>query len=236
MLYEANWKDVKDMYNYAKDNNIKLLSEYPSTFWSDYVTNYQQYDKQFMRMYRSYRYYIQDAYVETNDVAEITTDFANAVYMYLAMNDKRFSELYKIKVLDDSEVSILNGYKIVETMDGTKAYNGTFVDGTRSDSNTENVGSKTDTTTQQIEGFNSASFSDSNRDSIVYGQQQNSNSFIKGGQTNTDNHSEDNDYVLTKEGTVDNPYENIRKFQAVWTNFEFMTYIFKQICAEYLLA
>lgn len=232
----AEWSNVEDMYKYAKQNSLELLSDYSADFWSDYVTNYQDYDKQFMRMYRSYRYYMQNPYDKDNEtVADITEDFIDAVKMHLKMNDKKYSELYKINVLADSEISPLNDYEMTEIMDRTKVYEGTFVDGSRSDSNSETIGSRNDNITYQIEGFNSSTFSDSNKTINALGQQLNSGSFIKGGQENTDDHSEDDDYTLTRTGNNTNPYENIKKFKSVWDNYDFMNYIFKNICADLLL-
>lgn len=232
----AEWSNVEDMYKYAKQNSLELLSDYSADFWSDYVTNYQDYDKQFMRMYRSYRYYMQNPYDKDNEtVADITEDFIDAVKMHLKMNDKKYSELYKINVLADSEISPLNDYEMTEIMDRTKVYEGTFVDGSRSDSNSETVGSRNDNITYQIEGFNSSTFSDSNKTINALGQQLNSGSFIKGGQENTDDHSEDDDYTLTRTGNNTNPYENVKKFKSVWDNYDFMNYIFKNICTDLLL-
>lgn len=220
----AEWSNVEDMYKYAKQNSLELLSDYSATFWSDYLTNHEDYDKQFMRMYRSYRYYMQNPYDKDNEtLADITEDFIEAVYMHLKMNDKKYSELYRLNVLNDADISPLDGYSMTEVMDRT------MVNGAREDSNDETLGTRTDTVTSQIEGFNSSDFDDSNRTTNVYGQQLNGNTFNKGEQENTD------DYTLTKTGSVNNPYENLNKFKSAWTNYEFMQYIFKNICAELLL-
>lgn len=220
----AEWSNVEDMYKYAKQNSLELLSDYPADFWLDYISNHEDYDKQFMRMYRSYRYYMQNPYDKDNEtIADITDDFIEAVYMHLKMNNKKYTELYKINVLNDSTISPLDDYSMTEIMDRT------IVNGAREDSNDETLGTKTDTITSQIEGFNSSDFDDSNRTTNVYGQQLNGNTFNKGEQENTD------DYTLTKKGSMNNPYENINKFKSVWTNYDFMNYIFKNICADLLL-
>lgn len=231
----VEWCDVKDMYSYSKENSLNLLSDYSSTFWNEYLNNHARYDKMFMRMFKSYRYYMQNPYDKDNEtVAEITEDFIDAVYTHLKMNDKKYNELYKMNVLN-IDMSPTNNYKITETMDGTKVYEGTYVDGNRSDSGSTNYGSRNDVTTNQIEGFNSLEFSDSDKTSTAYGSHTDSNTFIKGSQENTDNHSEDNDYVLIKEGYTTDPYETLKKFKSIWSEFEFMNYIFKEICADLLL-
>jgi len=257
---EALWRNVDDMYKYAKDNNLYLLSNFNADFWNDYVANHTDYDRMFRNMFKSYRYYDQDAYSlddSANGVDEVTDNFIFSVKMYLMANEKRFNELYRIKVLDTSTISVTNDYKIVETMDGTKTYDGTVTEGLRSDTKTTSIGArsdsqnstigaKEDSTTNQKEGFNSSDFSDDNKSVNNYGTQQNSltnnigaqsnsETLNKGQQVDLDNHTEDNDYTLTKEGSLGNPYDNITKFQKVWNNFEFITYIFKQIGEELLL-
>lgn len=232
----AEWSNVEDMYKYAKQNSLALLSDYSADFWTDYVANSTKYDKQFMRMYKSYRYYMQNPYDKDNEtLADITEDFIDAVYMHLKMNDKKYSEIYRMNVLNDSTLSPLNDYNITETMDGTKMFAGTFTDGQRSDSSSDTLGSRTDTVVDEIEGFNSTGFDNSDRTTNTSGQQINSGSRTKGSQTNTDNHVEDNDYTLTKTGHTQNPYDTLKKFKAVWSDFDFMNYIFKNICAELLL-
>ena len=256
---KANWHNVDEMYNYAKDNNLKLLSNYSSDFWADYLENSDTYDRAFRRMYKSYRYFEQEPYKEEedNEIETVTNDFIDAVYDYLLLNDKKYSELYKLKVLNIENLSPLDDYNMVETMDGTKAFQGTFVKGSRTDSESETLGSRQDSTSstlgsredntvRQKEGFNSNVFADDNKNINSYGQQlnsgsntigsqTNSSSFIKGGQSDTDNHSEDNDYTLSRKGSNTNPYSNIDKYTKAWSKYEFMTYIFKEICAELLL-
>ena len=46
-------KTIKELYTYSSANNIKLLSEYSSSFWSDYKSNYQRYDNIFERLFVS---------------------------------------------------------------------------------------------------------------------------------------------------------------------------------------
>lgn len=229
------WFDVKEMSAYAKENDLKLLSDFDGDFWSDYIENSSDYDRAFTRMYKSYRYYDQEPFSEESTISEVTNNFIDAVHDYLLMNEKRFSELYRIKVLDDEDISLLNDYNITEVMDRTKVYDGDYVYGQRSDSTSDTIGSRSDDVVNQKEGFNSSAFNDNSKRINTQGQQINSSSVTKGQQTDTDDHTEDDDYTLTKSGSVGNPYDNITKFQKVWTNFEFMQYIFRQICAELLL-
>lgn len=229
------WFDVKEMYNYAKDNNMKLLSEYEGNFWSDYLENSEKYDRAFARIYKSYRYYDQEPFNTLADVGEVTQNFIDAVNDFLLLNDKRFSELYRIKVLNDEDISLLSDYNTTETMDRTKVYDGDYVYGSRVDSTSDTIGARSDDVVNQKEGFNSSAFNDNNKRINNTGSQSNSGSSTKGQQTDTDDHTEDDDYTLTKTGSIGNPYENVKKFQAVWTNYQFMMYIFREICSDLLL-
>ena len=49
-------RTVDDMYNVSSKNNTKLLSEYGSDFWQNYIQNYVRYDKLFRRYYRQFDY------------------------------------------------------------------------------------------------------------------------------------------------------------------------------------
>ena len=86
-------KTVKDMYKYTSDNTLKLLSDYNADFWANYKTNYARYDKLFCRLYRSWFYFLQE---HDETIAQITTNFTADVYAHLLLNEKKYSELYRI--------------------------------------------------------------------------------------------------------------------------------------------
>ena len=237
MLCEINadWKAVKDMYNYSSSHETPLLSNYNGTFWAEYITNYDRYDKMFNRLYSSYRYYHQMPYTNDNEISSVTEDFTDAVYTFLAMNDKRFSELYRLKVLDTSTFNPLMDYNITDTHSETVTHEGSNTYGEREDSTTDTLGSRSDTSVEQIEGFNSVSFQDSNKTTDTIGTQENSSSLTKGEQQDSDEYQDEISKTITRTGNTENPYDNIIKFQKAWTDFDFMGYIFKEICKEFLL-
>ena len=47
-------KTINDLYKYAADNNLALLSEYDAEWWENYVTNSADYDTVFRRLYYSF--------------------------------------------------------------------------------------------------------------------------------------------------------------------------------------
>ena len=50
-------KTVNEMFDYARNNNLKLLSDFEANFWQEYVSNHSQYDALFRRMYFSFKYF-----------------------------------------------------------------------------------------------------------------------------------------------------------------------------------
>ena len=51
-------KTVNDMFNYAKQNNLKLLSEFEADFWQEYMQNSDKYDMLFRRSYFSFKFFL----------------------------------------------------------------------------------------------------------------------------------------------------------------------------------
>lgn len=131
---------VKQIYDYCKTHNIKMLSDYASTFWNEYKTNHARYDFLFMRLFKSFKYIETD--FETLDDA--VDDFINSVYAHLLVNDKKYSELYRINVLDDSTYSMLDNYNLTETMTKQDSNSTMLMLGEQTDTTSQSVGARTD--------------------------------------------------------------------------------------------
>lgn len=151
-------RTVDDMYNVSSKNNTKLLSEYGSDFWQNYIQNYVRYDKLFRRYYRQFRYFMQE---DDETIDEITTNFTEDVYNHLLINDKKYSELYRVNVVDDDEYHILGNYDIKETMERNNENTASDTLGSRNDITNYSQGQQDNVSKTAIEGFNSDSFSDS---------------------------------------------------------------------------
>lgn len=134
-------KTVEDMYNYCKANNVELLSNYNADFWADYRTNFGQYDFLFRRLFRSFVYFMQP---QSNNISELVDDFRLEVKTHLLVNDKKYSELYRINVLDDSTYSMLDNYNVTETLNRSTSENGTVNSGQRTDTSSNTSGAHTD--------------------------------------------------------------------------------------------
>ena len=105
--------EIKDIYKYQKEENAPMLSSYNGTFWGSYVSNYAYYDRIFKKKYASFFPYDQEG-----DVEDVAGDFSDDVKAWLMMNDKRYSELYRINtIVDDEKYSLTDNvyeHEIIE--------------------------------------------------------------------------------------------------------------------------
>ena len=250
-------KTVSEMYKYAKEEDSLLLSSFGAEnedyhFWDEYRSKHRKYDKLFNRMFNSFKYFMQE---DGETIAEITENFTDDVYAHLMVNAKKYEELYRVNVIDDSKYSILDNYNITETMDREEATEGSKTYGEREDTNAygqvisskeETKGSQTNILATDVAGFNSSAYADADKESNTYGERideseetinAHTDALTKGEQTDVDSGSKTEDYTLIRKGnigvrTITEVIEYHRNF---WNTYEFYTYIFKEICAELLL-
>lgn len=224
-------KTVNDMYEYAKANNTPLLSAFSSyadatnDFWHEYNLEYVRYDSAFALLYKNFRFFDQNVEDE-NDIEDVTTRFTKAVYNFLLMNDKKFSQLYKIEKYNSS-APLGTDYDITETKTANRTSE--YVSGQRSDSMTS--GARTDVQIEQTMAFNSSTFVDSGKVTDEKGVETDTS--IKGEQTDTEDRDET--HTIRTVGSKTDPSINIEKYIETWDSFSFYKYVFEQICKELLL-
>lgn len=141
--------DIKDIYTYNKEHTTPMLSTFVSVaggsvdFWKPYKDNYAYFDRVFMKKYRSWFPMDQDG-----DLEEIVAEFADDVKGWLMINDKRYSELYRMQTIpDDEKYSLTDNvseHEVIETEFGKEV---TFNKGLQeiTDSGTATFGAHTDT-------------------------------------------------------------------------------------------
>lgn len=137
MLYE-----IKDIYDYQKSINTPMLSDYPSDFWEAYRLNSARFDRIFMKKYRSW--FPMDQEGSLSDIAE---EFSGDVYAWLMVNDKRYSELFRINdITDDEKYSLTDNVYEHEIIDKDTSSSGSNVKGqeTITDSATNQYGAQSD--------------------------------------------------------------------------------------------
>lgn len=197
-LGTIDYVTVDDMYKFAQANNAPLLSSFNADFWEDYISNHTVYDKAFRRMYKSFHYFDQKPKIngiEDTDIEEVTNDFTDEVYAHLVMNRKRYSELYRIWTVSDSEYSITHGYLYNETHTESGTSEGTRVEGERIDATEKVKGTETDTRTDQY-GAHSNTKTDAKGQYTITGSsnegaQTTTSSNAKGARTDTENIEKD---------------------------------------------
>ena len=183
-------QEIKDIYNYRRDDNSPMLSTYEPSgldFWKPYRDNFAYYDRLFMKKYRSWFPMDQEG-----DIEKVSTDFAYDVKSWLMINDKRYSELYRMQIIpDDTKYSLTDNVYENETIGKTTSNSGTFTKGSeqitdsgsniygaQSDTETksrtygeqridndtaETIGATQKTTTNGTSAFNESGFSDTDR-------------------------------------------------------------------------
>ena len=227
-------KTVNDLYKYSKNANIPLLSNYNAIFWQEYTNNYARYDKLFNRTYLTFKYFMQDG---TETIEELTNDFTEAVYEHLLINNKKYEELYRIYILQDSEYSIVENYSVTETMDKDTTNNNTNTYGDRLDNTTSTQGEQTSNSTSKVSPYDSENFYNDGSASDTIGSRTDTVGFTKGSQTDTLDNTGTEKYTLTKKGNigVQTATDMIDKHDTYWNKYRFYTAIFENISKDLLL-
>lgn len=131
MIYE-----IKDIQSYCRENNVKMLSTYDSDFWKPYRDHNEYFDRLFMKKYRSWFPMDQEG-----DLSEVVTDFAYDVKSWLMINDKRYSELYRIQTIaDDDKYTLTDNVYESEVINESGEHSNEFNKGSQL---TSNSGSQT---------------------------------------------------------------------------------------------
>lgn len=162
MLYE-----IKDIYDYNKEENNEMLSSFVSSvdpehsFWEPYRDNYKKFDRMFMKKYRSWFPMDQEG-----TLADIAEGFSDDVENWLTINDKRYTELYRMQIIpDDEKYSLTDNVYEHEVIDRDTSSSGSNIKGS------ETI---TDTARNQY-----GQQSDSESKSLSRGQQSDSESISK---------------------------------------------------------
>ena len=140
-------KTVKEMYESAVLKDTALLSTYNGDFWNEYIVNHKEYDRLFMRMFKSFKYFLQDG---NESIDDVLTNFIEDVKLHLTVNSKKYSELYRTYIVTDDDYMLLDNYNVKETMNKQNSYEGSDVLGGRDDTTNNTIGAITTNTTSTI--------------------------------------------------------------------------------------
>jgi len=218
-------KTINDLYKFANDNDIKLLSEYNAEWWEDYVTHSDDYDLVFRRLYYSFIYFMQS---KDETTAEIVDNFVTDVQNILRVHSKEFEQLWRVHTLNKNAYGLTDNYDMTEEL--TK-YTGETL-GSRTDSTSLTTGAQISGTTSKVAPYDSGNFSNHNDVEVNSGARSDSTSATYGTQTNTGSEN----YTLTRKGNIGvmTSSDVIKKHIDLWESFNFYHYVFGVIARELL--
>ena len=228
-------KTVKELYQVTKLNEEPLLSDYSAEWWAEYVENYADFDAMFAKMFKTFVYYDQDSEDTVEDIQE---DFTQTVYRWLMMNDKKYTELYRIHVIpDDDSYNLAYNYDRHETYSGNNNVAGSSITGQRTDITYDNIGSQNSSNLDKVTGWDSGSENTRDSSNSSVGDRQDTHQFTKGQEQDTsrtqgtDAHTS---HIFGNIGvtTVD---DMLKKHSDFWQVFNFYQIIFNDICKNFLL-
>lgn len=249
-MQKIEFVTVNQMYKLSQLRNQPLLSDYTAEFWNEYLQNFDKYDRVFNRLYRDFYYFNQ----EVNSTAEVVQpEFTEDVYGLLLMNHKKYSELYRVNVVDDDVYSIIDNYDVTETKEGehakviTDSHGKVLTDmyGQRVSSDENVTGAQNNNSTEKVAPYDSETFSNENRNDISLGQRTDTSSRTVNTVTDTHSasgedtheHEGSDSYELHRKGNigVQTQSEVMKKHVDFWNGFNFYKIIFDDICKELLL-
>ena len=228
-------KTIYDLYNVSKETPTPLLSNFDADFWQEYIDNYEDFDKFYMHLYKSYEYYMQ---MPNETVEEVQDAFTQDVYIVLMKNAKKYTELWRIATIPDDEgYALQNNYDIHETYSGTNASQGSAITGQRTDVSIDNVGEQESAGVNKVTGWNSNSENTNDSNTGVIGSRQDTHQFTKGQEQDTSRTAGQDAHTLRRYGnagvmTVD---DILKKHYDFWLVFDFYKVVFDDICKELLL-
>lgn len=233
---------IKDFYKMSSEAEtpFPLLTDFDTSgqdidWWSEYVDNFQMFDFQFMKQFKSFVYFDQDADATDEDNLH---DFQLTVYSWLGMNNKRYSELYRIHVIPDDDAYVLtNNYDMHETYSGSNSVNGAVITGQRTDVTIDQIGSQNSAGENDVTGWNTSSknLQDSNTTSV--GSREDNHQFTKGQETDTNRSAGTDSHTLRRYGNIGVMDVNtlLDRHKNFWQLFNFYKIVFDDICKNYLL-
>lgn len=198
-------KCIDDIYAYCKKNNLKMLSPFDADFWEVYNQNYNYFDRLFRN---SYRDFVPFSLNTDDEMSDYTAEWIFDVYAFLAANEKRYSELWRMQELSDTDYSILDNYNVRETHSLSGESNKTDTMAARQDSKTTNMTNAAQTISE-TNSYTHGAVSETDGETTQYGQDSTTtNSSINtGAQSNTREEKVSADNVSTyspKDYTEDN--------------------------------
>ena len=228
-------KTIFDIYEVSHENETPLLSDFDAEWWSEYVTNFEEFDRFFMHLYKTFVYYNQ---IPNETSADVQYNFTLDVETLLHKNAKKYTELWRIATIEDNDAyELTNNYDIHETYSGTNASQGAAISGQRTDVTYDETGTQYSSGVNKITGWNSNSENTNDTNSGALGSREDTHQFTKGQQQDTSRTQGQDTHTSRRYGnlgvmTVD---DILKKHFDFWQVFDFYQIVFNDICSELLL-
>lgn len=230
-------KTIQNLYEKNKETPLSpFLTDYDALFWSVYKENHNYFDNYFKTRYKSFIFFDQEEYENVDDVL---TRFKTIVYSHLLLNDKRYSELFRVQIVpDDESYSITENYYMSETYNENRDNQGTSMSGQRTDVNNFEQGNQKLTNLNSVSAFNSSNLNSKDKAESETGTRNDRTEFTQGGQEFTNHTTDANSHTLVRHGAlgVMTVTDVLSKQVTFWRDaFNFYNIIFDEICENYLL-
>ncbi len=214
---------VEELYKTAKQSNVALLPVNTNfEWWEEYENNASIYDRYILDTFRNFYYWV---VFNGSTPAEVLEDFKEAITSFLTINQKRYSELYRLHVLPNDSYDIVNNYSVVEKSKRTTT------EGARTDEDTANLGAREDSGENDISAYNSTTYQDANKVINNTGAQENVVTSVKGEQVNVD----ESEFSRSGNIGVQTPADVIGGHLDLWDRFNFYKQIFNEIAKAYFV-
>lgn len=226
--------NVKDMYKITKEREVPLLSNYNSAFWLEYVNHFSEFDNVFKTLFKTFKYFDQE---EDDSDLEITMEFIELVKNWLRMNDKRYNELWRVNVVDDSKYSIMYDYDITENYQGLNTMAASNKEGARTDVKDFTEGSQNSENQGRVAAFNTNDYATKNGSKSSIGTRNDVTEYTKGEMDSTYAKNEGDQHVMTRLGNVGNKTKTdvMEKHSNYWKKYNFYMFIFSEIQEQFLI-
>lgn len=226
---------VKELYRAIQtQSSTRLLSNFiPDSdlndFWKQYRENNEELDRQFARMYADFAYY--------NPLGEEgITDWLIDVRSFLMKNAKRYSEMWRIQIMEDKDLPLTYNYDMIETYNGTDNNQSAMTSGQRTDVNNNQIGNQKNSIVNKSTAFNTSAENVTDTEASETGSRNDITQFTKGQETDTSRSEGNNEHTLTRKGNIGvmTSSDILQKFTDSLPVFDFYNKIFAEICEELL--
>ena len=235
-------RTVNDLYKLSKpggEENFALLTNFTSNqevdWWAEYVENFEVFDFQFKQQFSSFVFFDQDP--EDTD-ADILDKWGATIFSWFAMNDKRYSELYRIHVIpDDDAYALTNNYDMHETYSGNSTGASSTITGQRTDVSYDTTGSQNSSNLDKVTGWDSGSENTRDSSNSSVGSREDTHQFTKGSEQDTGRSSGTDAHTMRRWGNigVQSVQDMLTKQSNFWQLFNFYKIVFDDICKNFLL-